>query len=88
MTMGESSLVMPPALTQKEVVLAALRQQPQGVCGVWFLDRRMPRYPARIVDLKTDGHSIGRVKCPYPYHTHAKSIATYRLDDGQMEMAL
>ena len=88
MTMGESSLYMPPPGTQKEVVLAALRQQRKGVCGVWFLDRRMPRYAARVYDLTMDGFLIYRVSCPYAHHTHAKSIATYRLDDGQMEMAL
>ena len=67
-------------LTHKEIVAAALAAYPKGVCGVWFLDRNMPRYPARIFDLAADGVRIERVTCPYPYHTHDKSIATYRLE--------
>jgi hypothetical protein len=82
MTYQTESLWMPPKRTQTEIVLEALRTQTAGVCGVWFLDRNMPRYPARIYDLSRKGYRIERVSCPYPYHKHAKSIATYRLEAG------
>ena len=66
------------ATTQKEYVLNQLKTR-GTVCGTWFLQWNIPRYAARIYDLRTDGHRIERVRCPHHYHTHPASIASYRL---------
>ncbi len=65
--------------TQKEQVLQALTLRPDGVCGTQFLEGKIPRYAARILDLKQDGHWIERVSCPYSFHGHPASVATYKL---------
>ena len=65
-------------MTQKEFVLKELRHR-GTVCGTWFLQYHIPRYAARIYDLIQDGHRIERVACPHHYHTHPKSIASYKL---------
>ena len=67
-------------MTQLERVLEALRANIDGVCGTLFLKEGIPRYAARIGELRSAGHNIIRVKCPYFYHTHTGNIATYRLD--------
>ena len=78
MTQQELTDERPP--TQKEQVLKALRFRPEGVCGTQFLDGHIPRYAARILDLKHDGHRIEKVSCPYSYHGHPKVVAAYRLN--------
>ena len=67
-------------MTQLERVLEALRANIDGVCGTLFLKEGIPRYAARIGELRSAGHNITRVKCPYFYHTHSGNIASYRLD--------
>ena len=57
--------------TQKEQVLAMLRNGP--VCGTRFLARRIPRYPARIFELKQDGHLISKRRCGDEQHRHASA---------------
>ncbi len=78
--MTQQELVEQKPPTQKERTLSMLRTLHQGVCGTMFLEARMPRYAARILDLKHDGHRIEKISCPYSYHGHAKAIATYRLN--------
>ena len=56
--------------TQKERLLRLLQDQDQ-VCGAQLLTLRMPRYAARVADLKADGHNVVRLKmCP----THLTAV--------------
>ena len=64
--------------TQNDLVLARLEVR-GTVCGNWFLAMYIPRYAARILDLKQAGFDIRKVKCPYSYHTHTKALASYQL---------
>ncbi len=75
-----TSPTSPTMGTQNSRVLAALLQV-ETVCGATFLDwyPSIVRYPARILDLKTLGWDIRKVKCPYSYHTHTKALASYQL---------
>ncbi len=77
--MDQQTLTEQKRPTQKEQVLQALVLRPDGVCGTQFLEGRIPRYAARILDLKHDGHDIVKVSCPYSLHTHPASVATYKL---------
>lgn len=63
-------------LTQKERVLLAFTAY-GVVCGNTFLTMHIPRYAARVSDLKADGHVIVRTTCPYSHHSHGKHIASY-----------
>ncbi len=67
----------PNAGTQNAKVLAVL--EGGVVCGNWFLTMYIPRYAARILDLRQAGFDIRKVECPYPYHTHTKALASYEL---------
>ena len=78
--MTQQKLVDEKPPTQKERTLSMLRMWDRGVCGTMFLEAKMPRYAARILDLKQDGHRIEKVSCPYSYHGHPKVVATYRLN--------
>jgi hypothetical protein len=71
----------PEGLTQKEKMLLAFRAY-GVVCGNTFLTMHIPRYAARVSDLKADGYKITRAKCPYSHHSHGKQIATYEMDLG------
>ena len=70
-------------MSQKQNILDDLErhaQYPYGahgafVCGSVWLQGRMPRYAARIHDLKTDGYAIESGWCS------AHKTATYRLVD-------
>lgn len=64
--------------TQREQVLATLAEG-DPICGTAFLQARIPRYAARVNELRRDGWRIERVPCPYNYHTHPKTVATYQL---------
>ena len=66
-------------MTQKELILSTLRNYREGVCGNYFLEAHIPRYAARINELRNDGHTIDSIRCPHPYHTHRANIATYQL---------
>ena len=56
--------------TQKERLLHLLQTQDQ-VCGGQLLRLRMPRYAARVSDLKADGYNVVRLKmCP----THLTAV--------------
>lgn len=69
-------------LTQKERMLLAFTAY-GVVCGNTFLTMHIPRYAARVSDLKDDGHIIVRARCPYSHHTHGKHIATYEYKGHQ-----
>lgn len=69
-------------MTQTERVLAALQESGTGVCGVTLEDMRIPRYAARIRNLKDKGYRIEKVECPHAHHQHNSQIATYQLVAG------
>jgi hypothetical protein len=69
--------------TQHERILAMLRAEPEGVCGVTFLQTYMPTYSQRIGELRRDkGYTIIPIECPYSWHTHNGNIGTYQLIEG------
>lgn len=71
--------------TQKQRILEALRLEPR--CGTTFLDWHIPRYAARIYELRTEGHNI--VSTPCKLHHHDSAQIVYRLVEmSQMELAL
>ena len=62
--------------TQKETVLAMLDQAgPEGVTSNQFYNARLPRFAARIFELKADGHEV--VKEPVE-HGHFRYILVGR----------
>lgn len=72
----------PEGLTQKEKMMLAFTAY-GVVCGNTFLAINIPRYSARVHDLRSDGHIIVRAKCPYSHHTHGPHIATYEYKGRQ-----
>ena len=57
-------------MNQRETVHYMLEQNPDGVCGTRFLSLGIPRYSARIAELKAEGHVISRRTCTNPHHHH------------------
>lgn len=57
-------------MNQRETVLYMLTNNPQGVCGTRFLELHIPRYSARLGELKKEGHVISRRTCTNPHHGH------------------
>ena len=72
----------PKTGTQNDLVLAMLEAR-GTVCGDAFLRVYVPRYAARILDLRQLGWLIEKVKCPYRDHTHTAALASYQLAAGQ-----
>ena len=66
-------------MSQKETILGLLRNYREGICGTYFLEAHIPRYAARINELRNEGYTIDSISCPSPYHTHRANIATYQL---------
>lgn len=56
--------------SQKATVQQLLETCPDGVCGTRFLELHIPRYSARINELRKDGYTISRRTCTNPYHQH------------------
>ncbi len=72
--------------TQAGKVLHMLETNPQGVCGTTFLSNHIPRYSARISELRRT-HAISRVGCPYKHHTHTSKQYAWKLDlEGQTSL--
>jgi len=69
-------LYVAPYRTQKERILDSLRRGP--VCGTELLRRGMPRYAARIYELRADGHRIETARCLL--HRHDSYQIMYRLE--------
>ena len=70
-------------MNQRDTILAKLRNTwYEPVCGVELLDMHIPRYAARINELRDKGHTIDTVPCPYWHHTHHGRIASYQLREG------
>jgi hypothetical protein len=70
-------------MTQTQDVLKLLEHathtQQGQVCGQDFLERYIPRYSARIYDLREQGHAILTEKCTKPHHYHQSTIKAFRL---------
>ena len=73
-----TSPTRPKPGTQNAKVLGYLEDW-GTVCGDFFLELYIPRYAARVLDLRQAGFDIRKVKCPYSYHTHTKALASYEL---------
>lgn len=74
-------------MTQQDRVLWLLRRG--WVCGSDFLDERLPRYGARICELRQLGYMIERRQCVNPHHHHRSAQWEWRLTaepraDGQI----
>jgi len=54
------------------------------VCGTALLDERMPRYAARIAELRGEGMPIVTRRCES--HRHASKQYEYVLDTEQMRL--
>ncbi len=64
-------------MTQQEDVLSYLLEDP--VCGTSFLNWRIPRYAARIWELRGKGYQITSERCQIEYHHHLSPQTVYTL---------
>ena len=72
-------------MTQKTRILAALKLGP--VCGTQMLGWHIPRYAARIYELRTEGHDI--ISRPCTLHAHESPQVVYEMvEKAQLELAL
>ncbi len=72
--------------SQRGRVLHMLQVNPEGVCGTSFLIDKIPRYSARISELRRQ-FTITKIPCPYPFHSHVTHQWAWKLDvDGQGSM--
>jgi len=55
-------------MSQRTAILQSLQAGP--VCGTMFLEMRMPRYAARINELRNAGWHIVKRRCENPHHQH------------------
>jgi len=54
--------------SQRKRILSMLRRGP--VCGTTLLAEHIPRYSARIFELRGEGHTIQNRKCGNALHAH------------------
>jgi len=65
-------------VSQASLILGMLwRAGPRGVCTRELLERRMPRYAARIHDLRRRGHAIITMDCDDLDHGHRTRQVRY-----------
>ena len=63
-----------------------LQVNPEGVCASTFRAKHIPRYSARLTELRKK-YNITRVACPYAQHHHVTHHFAWKLDvDGQSSM--
>jgi hypothetical protein len=71
-------------MNQHDFVLATLKQN-KAVCGTFFLDEHIPRYAARVGELRAQGHNIVTRSCEHPWHSHnTRQIEYVLLDEGRL----
>jgi hypothetical protein len=71
--------------SQKQRILGALKLGP--VCGTTLLGWSMPRYAARIYELRAEGHEITSRPCQL--HHHESPQIVYELAElDQLRLAL
>lgn len=67
-------------MTQLERVERMLIEaRDQGVCGTTFLRAHIPRYPARILELRREGWVIDRRPCEIETHRHESTQWVYEM---------
>lgn len=64
-------------MTQQERVLAMLKAGP--VCGTDFLRAYIPRYSARLLELRQAGYEWSRRPCRFSHHDHGSEQFVYEL---------
>lgn len=64
--------------TQKEKVLWRIQQGP--ACGTVFLQRHIPRYAARVAELRAEGWNITTRTCENVLHHHVSRQVEYVLE--------
>lgn len=64
--------------TQKDLILRLLRKYP-AVCATELLHLRIPRYAARILELRQAGYMIDSEPCDNPQHSHRSRQIQYVL---------
>ena len=62
---------------QRGRILRVLRWAPQ--CGARFLEMHIPRYSARIWELRREGYQITRRRCDVSHHAHYSRQYLYEL---------
>ena len=65
--------------SQSDRVLQMLRDNELGVCGTDFLKAHVPRYSARLLELRRAGHVIENRKCHAYSHHHRTKQTRYVL---------
>ena len=71
-------------MNQHDFVLHTL-QHNKATCGTFFLDEHIPRYAARIGDLRVEGHNIITRSCEHPWHHHkTRQIEYVLVDEGRL----
>lgn len=56
-----------------------LISRPIGACPTSFLDAGVgARYGARLHELRQAGHTIKKVRCDIPGHSHPRPVIAYR----------
>ena len=65
--------------THRNKVLRMLSDSELGVCSTEFLKARMPRFSARLKELRNMGHEIENRKCFATSHRHTSHQVRYIL---------
>jgi len=68
-------------MSQRDRILALLKQGP--VCASRLLDKRIPRYSARIYELRRAGYLITTRRCQRPDHYHRSKQVEFVLQYGR-----
>ena len=64
-------------MTQQERIQLHLQDEP--TCGTSFLNWHIPRYAARIHELRGKGYQITSERCQIEYHHHLSAQTVYTL---------
>jgi hypothetical protein len=68
-------------VTQRQRVLSALEQAPDGICARFFIYQMhpgIPRVAARILELRNDGYDVRSEPCRWS-HSESAAHIQYRL---------
>jgi len=81
----QDTTTKPP--TQAERVFKMLSRG--WVCGSEFLEAHLPRYGARIYELRQDGWYVSKRQCQHPWHRHESVQWQWKIErkpagDGQL----
>ena len=73
--------------SQADRVLRMLRENELGICGTDFLKVRIPRYSARLKELRNAGHVIENRKC-HSHHHQTKQVRYILIPPREHTMSL